>query len=142
MSVPSMPVRLSSRSSSSFHHQLYTASRSLDIPHLPTYEQWTAKKSPVGDYTGNVPTYQIVLDGDRVEDFGSETHLLNDPLEKCFGQKGYKYWAIWIQGDHLVNLCRSLRDEYGRLAKLSKEESNLALIDLWLERLLEELQRL
>jgi hypothetical protein len=83
-----------------------------------------------------------MLESDRIEDFGSETHLLNDALEKCFGQKGCKGWTVWIKGGHLIDVCRSLRDEYERLAKLPKEAVNLPLLDIWMERLLDELERM
>lgn len=67
--------------------------------------------------------------------------MVNDALEKCFGQRAHVGWTIWINGDYLIALLRELRDEYESLLNDEAERKNLPLLDMWMERLLEELEK-
>ena len=142
MSHPSTPQRHDfDGTPAPLHQRLLERSQSINSGNLPSFQQWKATNRPVGTFTGNLPTYVLKLDYNRCDEFGSQTHMVNDALEKCFGQRAHVGWTIWINGDHLTALLRELRDEYESLLNDEAESKNLLLLDMWMERLLEELEK-
>jgi hypothetical protein len=125
----------------SFDLLLYDAAL-VDSRRLLPLERWTRSGRPCNAYTSpNKPTYQLTFDWKKGEDEGP-IFVINAAMEICFGPRGGSGWEIWIKGQQLNLILRDFREEYVRLLNGGKAREELALLDLWIDNLREELDRM
>lgn len=120
--------------------RLYAFSQTFNGKDLPVYSKWIEDGKPVGTYEGKKPTYQLKIDEDRLDEFGTQSGLWNHALEIVFGQKVHSGWEVWVGGERLQDLTRAIRDKYEELEEVEKERAELGLLDLWCEQLHEKLR--
>jgi hypothetical protein len=121
------------------HDLLITWASSIPSDRLQPLHEWLRSGSLTPGYNGPSPTYQLKLDWSDVEDEGPVT-IVNRSMERCFGTRGVNGWAIWIRGDQLNLLVGDFRKEYLRIKALG--DSQILILDLWVEGLLEEIKRM
>jgi hypothetical protein len=119
------------------HDLLITYASSLPTHHLVPFHEWLRMDGPTGDYIGPKPTYRLRLDWTTGD---PPVEVLNRALERCFGTRGVSGWGLWIRGDQLNLLVGDFRKEYLRLQGLN--DPGFAILDLWVDCLLEELKRM
>jgi hypothetical protein len=118
---------------------IITWAASLPKDCLPRLDQWLGKGCPTGSYDSPTPSYMLHFDWTDVK-LEDSVEVVNRAMERAFGMRGVAGWEIWVGGDQLNLLLRDFRQEYVRLKKL--EHGQLAVLDLWVEKLLAELKRM
>lgn len=104
---------------------------------LPKLREWARQNRPTPRYTAFPPSYLFTPKWEEEED---KVTIVNMAMERCFGSRSDANWAIWIQGDELQNALAQFREEYVKIEREGEEE--MLLLDLWAEKILEELKRM
>jgi hypothetical protein len=110
---------------------------SIQANKLFKYREWHRQGQPTPGYSAFTPTYIFTSNWKEEE---SKVSIINMAMERCFGSRSDSNWAIWIQGDELQNALAQYREEYVKLER--QKEKGMLLLDLWAEKILEELKRM
>ena len=110
---------------------------SIQANKLPKFRDWSRQGRPTPRYTAFPPSYIFAPRWEEKED---KVTIVNMAMERCFGSRSDPNWAIWIQGDELQNVLAQFREEYVKIEREKGDE--LLLLDLWAEKILEELKRM
>jgi hypothetical protein len=117
---------------------LVSAARILKKDELPIFPDWCRNGSQTGRYAGPPPTYTLIFNWTDVADTGP-VQVINKAMEACFGVRGIEGWELWISGDQLRLVIGDFKKEYARVRAL--EDPQLGILDLWIENLLQEVNR-
>lgn len=118
--------------------QIISWGASINKDRLLPLPDWLRAGSPTGEYKGPTPTYKLIFNWKNVEDTGP-VEVINKAMERCFGSRGVEVWELWIRGDQLSLLLADFREEYMKMEEAKEPE--LGILDLWVEDLFKELQR-
>jgi hypothetical protein len=105
----------------------------------PDFTEWLANGSPTPGYFQQKPTYYFEPRYELVEDYGSRASVINVALEITFGSRGTNGWTIWASGDRINSLLQEVRLAF-LMAKADSADTQIGLLDLWIEELFEQLQ--
>ncbi|KAJ9113674.1 hypothetical protein QFC22_005983 [Naganishia vaughanmartiniae] len=119
------------------HDLLVSYASSIPNDRLLPLHDWLREECPTENYTGPKPTYHLKLDWTTGD---APVEVVNRAMERCFGARGSQGWQIWVRGDQLNLLIGDFRKEYLRLKQLEVPE--VALLDIWVDVLLDELKRI
>lgn len=118
--------------------QLFLWACNVRKKRLVELSDWTLARSETPGHSGPKPSYRLKFDWRDVQSVDEQLETVNAAMERCFGTRSVEGCTLWVTGSQLALVARDFRKEYLKLEE--RKSTQLALLDIWVDDILEKLK--